>query len=75
MSTGVVILIAVVLAALILVFVGLKRRRGPDDHVDSFRRQIDALSPQARRPTIGTMKPTEKPPEPPAGGDDGADAP
>ena len=71
MSTGVVILIAVVLAALILVFVGLKRRRGPDDHVDSFRRQIDALSPQARRPTIGTMKP----PEPPAGGDDGADAP
>ena len=71
MSTGVVILVAVALAALILVVVGLKRRRGPDDHVDSFRRQIDALSPQARRPTIGTMKPTEPPP----GGDDGDDVP
>ncbi len=71
MSTGVVILVAIVLAGLILVVVALVRRRGPDDHVDSFRRQIDALSPQARRPTIGTMKP----PEPPAADDDGDDAP
>jgi hypothetical protein len=71
MSAGVVILIAVALAALILLVVALRRGRGPDDHVDSFRRQIDALSPQARRPTIGKMKP----PEPPAADDDGADAP
>lgn len=71
MSTGVVILVAIALAGLILIVVALVRRRGPDDHVDSFRRQIDALSPQARRPTIGTMKP----PEPPAADDDGADAP
>lgn len=71
MSTGVVIIVAVVLAGLVLLAVALMRRRRPDDHVDSFRRQIDALSPQARRPTIGTMKP----PEPPAADDDGADAP
>jgi hypothetical protein len=71
MSTGLVILVAIVLAGLILVVVALTRRRGPDDHVDSFRRQIDALSPQARRPTIGTMKP----PEQPAADDDGGDVP
>ena len=66
-----VAVIIVVVIGVILVVVAVTRRRGPDDHVDSFRRQIDALSPQARRPTIGTMKP----PEPPAGGDDGADVP
>jgi hypothetical protein len=71
MSTGLVILVAIVLAGLILIVVAVSRRRGPDDHVDSFRRQIDALSPQARRPTIGTMKPSE----PPAADDDGGDAP
>ena len=71
MSTGLVILVAVLIAALVIIVVGLQRRRQPDDHVDSFGRQIDALSPQARRPTIGTMKP----PEPPAGDDDGGDAP
>jgi hypothetical protein len=70
-SAGLVILIAVGLAALILVVVALRRGRAPDDHVESFRRQIDALSPQARRPTIGTMKP----PEPPAADDDGDDVP
>ena len=71
MSTGLVIFIAIALAALVLIVVAVRRGRRPDDHVDSFRRQIDALSPQARRPTIGTMKP----PEPPAADDDGADAP
>ena len=71
MSAGLVILIAIALAALILVVVALRRGRAPDDHVESFRRQIDALSPQARRPTIGKMKP----PEPPVADDDGADAP
>ena len=71
MSTGLVIFIAIALAALLLVVVAVRRSRRPDDHVDSFRRQIDALSPQARRPTIGTMKP----PEPPAADDDGDDAP
>ena len=71
MSIGLVILVAVLIAALVIIVVGLQRRRQPDDHVDSFRRQIDALSPQARRPTIGTMKP----PEPPAADDDGDDVP
>ncbi len=71
MSTGVVIAIALAIAVLVLVIVGLSRRRAPDDHVEAFRRQIDALSPEARRPTIGKMNPPETPPA----DDDGADAP
>ena len=43
----VVILIVVVLARII---------RPKQDPVDSFRRQIDALSPEARRPTIDQVR-------------------
>ena len=46
---AVLVIAAVVLVVVIAVVV--RRRRGPDP-VDSFRRQIDALSPEARRPTI-----------------------
>jgi hypothetical protein len=70
-TPGIVILVAVALAALVLIVAAYLRRRAPDDHVDSFRRQIDALSPQARRPTIGKMNP----PEPSPADDDGDDAP
>ena len=62
MTPGIVILVAVALAALVLIVAVYLRRRAPDDHVDSFRRQIDALSPQARRPTIGKMNPPEPSP-------------
>ena len=57
MNAGIVILVAVALAAVVLIVAAYLRRRTPDDHVDSFRRQIDALSPQARRPTIDKMNP------------------
>lgn len=51
------VVVVIVLAILLIVVVAvvLVRRRATDP-VDSFRRQIDALSPEARRPTIGQMK-------------------
>ena len=63
---AVVIGLAVVLA--VVVVAGGRRRPAPDD-IASFRRQIDALSPEARRQTSDRMKPSERA----ASGDDGAD--
>ena len=45
---AVVIVVAVVVLARII--------RPTPDPVDSFRRQIDALSPEARRPTIEQVR-------------------
>ena len=59
---GLVVLVAVIVVA------GGRRRQAPDD-IASFRRQIDALSPEARRQTSDRMKPSERG----ANGDDGAD--
>ena len=70
MTTGVVVLVAVVLAVVVLLVALAGRRRRPDDDVDSFRRQIDALSPESRRPTIDRMKPSDQP----VSDDDGDDA-
>lgn len=46
----VVVAIIVVVAIVIIV-----RRREPDT-LDSFRRQIDALSPEARRPVVDQVQ-------------------
>lgn len=46
-----------------------RRNRQPPDDIASFRRQIDALSPEARRQTSDRMKPSEQA----ASSDDGAD--
>lgn len=55
------LLVAVLVVALIafgvIAYAG-RHRRQPDD-IDSFRRQIDALSPEARRQTADRMKPAE----------------
>ena len=59
---GLVVVVAVVVVA------GGRRRPAPDD-IASFRRQIDALSPEARRQTSDRMKPSDHT----ASGDDGAD--
>ena len=62
----VVIVVAVVLiVVLAAVFVALRRR--PHDGVDSFRRQIDALSRQARRPVVDQVQSAKT-------GDEAADA-
>ena len=62
----ILVVVAVMLVAVLFIAVS-RRRRAADDGVDSFRRQIDALSPEARRPTIDQMKPSE----PPSADDDG----
>lgn len=56
--TIVVIIVVIIVVAVLL---GLTlRNRGADDGVDSFRRQIDALSPEARKPTVDQVKSAER---------------
>ena len=49
-----VIIAAVAVALVVAVLIGRSRRA--NDGVDSFRRQIDALSPEARRPVVDQVK-------------------
>jgi biopolymer transport protein ExbB/TolQ len=65
-AIGVVVAVVVVVVTVLVVS---RRRHQPDD-IKSFRRQIDALSPEARRQTSERMKPSERDPI----GDDGSDA-
>ena len=58
MTPGIVILVAVALAALVLIVAAYLRRRTPDDHVDSFRRQIDALVAAGAPPNDRQDEPT-----------------
>ncbi len=55
---GVVLAIAVVIA----VIVGMRLRRRTDP-VDSFRRQIDALGPEARRPVVDQVRRVDDDPD------------
>jgi len=51
------VVIVVVVVALVVVAVAIAARaRRSNDGVDSFRRQIDALSPEARRPVIDQVQ-------------------
>lgn len=60
MSTGIVILIVVIIVVA-AVALGLRlRSRATNDGVDSFRRQIEALSPEARKPTVDQVKSAER---------------
>ena len=71
--TLVIVVVAVVVVVAAAVAFASKRRRQVDG-VDSFRRQIDALSPEARRPTIKQIKPDDEPgPEEPAVADEAGD--
>lgn len=49
--TPVLVVVAAAIVAVALAW-ALSRRRRHADGVDSFRRQIDALSPEARRSTV-----------------------
>ena len=69
MITAVIIAVAVVGVVAALIAAGTRRNRRSPDNIASFRRQIDALSPEARRQTSDRMKPSERS----ASGDDGAD--
>ena len=53
-STTVIVL--VVVAALVVIALAVARSRRSNDGVDSFRRQIDALSPEARRPVVDQVQ-------------------
>ena len=54
MTPIVVIVLAVVVA--VAVVIAASRYRQSRDGVDSFRRQIDALSPEARRPVVDQVQ-------------------
>lgn len=56
--TYVVVLIVILIFAAGLAFA--LRGRGGSDGVASFRRQIDALSPEARKPTVDQVKSAER---------------
>jgi hypothetical protein len=69
MITFVIIGVAVVGVAAAVIAAATGRSRRPPDDIASFRRQIDALSPEARRQTSDRMKPAERA----SSGDDGGD--
>ena len=52
--------IAIVVVILVVAVVVLVRRRRPPDGVATFRRQIDALSPEARRPVVDQVQQLEE---------------
>lgn len=57
-------------ALVVIVVVLLVRRRRANDAVDSFRRGLDALSPEARRPVVDQVQHHTEPDEPTIGADD-----
>lgn len=71
MTLAIVIIAVLVLVvvALLVMGVGGRGRRSADD-IDSFRRQINALSPEARRQTSDRMRPSERTSKGDDGGDD-----
>jgi hypothetical protein len=69
MITAVIVALAVVGVVAAVIVAGGRRSRRTPDNIASFRRQIDALSPEARRHTSDRMKPSERV----ASSDDGAD--
>jgi hypothetical protein len=56
--TVAVIVVAAALVVIALVVVVVRRRR-PSDGVAMFQRQIDALSPEARRPVVDRVQALE----------------
>jgi len=49
-------LIVVVVVVVVVAALAIARSRRANDGVDSFRRQIDALSPEARRPVVDQVQ-------------------
>jgi hypothetical protein len=73
----VLIVVIVICVVAVVVAIGLNASRSRNDGVDSFRRQIDALSPEARRPVVDQVQSAAESHEPedsdadaPAGSDD-----
>jgi cytochrome oxidase Cu insertion factor (SCO1/SenC/PrrC family) len=64
------LVVAAIIVAAVVLF-AVSRSRGSNDGVDSFRRQIDALSAEARRPVIDQVQNAAERDDPPAA--DGTD--
>jgi len=57
----VITIVVIVVIVVVAVVAGMSlRNRGATDGVDSFRRQIDALSSEARKPTVDQVKSVER---------------
>jgi len=69
MTVALIVGFVVLVVVVALIAAAASRNRQPTDDIASFRRQIDALSPEARRQTSDRMKPSERA----ATGDDGVD--
>jgi len=54
-TSSTAVIVAVVVAAVVIALL-VSRSRRANDGVDSFRRQIDALSPEARRPVVDQVQ-------------------
>ena len=69
--TAVLVAVAAIVVVAIVIAVARARRARQSDGVATFRRQIDALSPEARRPVVDKVQALEEeaaePPAPPAG--------
>jgi hypothetical protein len=53
---GALIVPVIIALVVVIAVVVVARARRSNDGVDSFRRQIDALSPEARRPVIDQVQ-------------------
>ena len=73
MSTTAWIVIAVAAVVLVAAVVTVRRNRSPQSSVDSFRRQIDALGPAARRTVVDQVQQTAATRDEPADADATAD--
>ena len=69
----VVIVVIVVVAVVIVAAVAVTNARRRSDGVDSFRRQIDALSPEARRTVVDQVQNAAERREQAAGDDESDD--
>ena len=66
--TGVLIAVAALVVVVAVVAVLRARRARHSDGVETFRRQIDALSPEARRPVVDKVQRLEEEAAEPPGG-------
>jgi hypothetical protein len=58
--TAALVVIAVIVALAVVIVVVRARRSRHSDGVATFRRQIDALSPEARRPVVDRVQQLEE---------------
>ncbi len=65
-----VVVIVLAIAVVAAIAISVTRYRRSRDGVDSFRRQIDALSPEARRPVVDQVQSVAEANEPPATDDE-----